>query len=337
MPDRFSVQLHERVTEDFGEEKARELISAYDQARSRLEREVYDHIRGREPSLTDHGTRHIGNVQDNVVALLSEKDRLADLSGIELYCLGMLILFHDAGNVYGREDHQNNVATVFDRIRGTQAALRREKTLVVRAARAHTGTAQDGSPDTLKEVAEVENLEGQRVRLRELAALLRFADELAEGPQRTSDFMRNEGLYGDAASEIYHEYASSTHIFIDRAIGRVAIDYEIDLRRKKNDDERRVRLTRILGFVYERLMKLDQERQYARYYSRLLSPFRSTEAKFNFHCGEQVLDVEMSPLKLADAVVMPGGATRQVSAIDGEYAVESLVPRLLEQCPQEAE
>ena len=336
MSDRFSVQLRGKVTEDFGEEKARELTSAYDQARSRLEREVYESIRGKEPSLTDHGARHISNVQDNVVALLSENDRLADLSGVELYCLGMLILFHDAGNVYGRDNHQNNVATVFDRIRGTEAAVRREKTLVVRAARAHTGTAHDGSADTLKEVAEVENLEGRPVRSRELAAVLRFADELAEGPQRTSDFMLKEGLYGDEASKIYHEYASSTHIFIDRAMGRVAINYEIDLKREDAEEGRQAHLTRFLSFVYERLAKLDQERQYTRYYSRLLSPFRSTEAQFNFHCGKQVLDVEMSPLKLADAVVMPGGETKQVSALDSTYAVETLVPRLISECPQEA-
>ena len=67
--------------------------------------------------------------------------------------------------------------------------------MVVRATSAHTGKAQDGSCDTLKEVAELDHLANRPVRLRELAAILRFADELAEGPQRTSEFMQVEDLY----------------------------------------------------------------------------------------------------------------------------------------------
>ena len=78
-----------------------------------------------------------------------------------MYCLGMFILFHDVGNVFGREGHQNKVAKVFDRIRGKNASLRREKTMVVRATCAHTGTARDGSRDTLKDLDdEKEHLGG---------------------------------------------------------------------------------------------------------------------------------------------------------------------------------
>ena len=54
----------------------------------------------------------------------------------------------------------------------------------------------------LKELAETEQLEGRPVRLRELAAVLRFADELAEGPQRTSEFMQAEGLYESEAQRV---------------------------------------------------------------------------------------------------------------------------------------
>ena len=146
-----------------------------------------------------------------------------------MYCLGMLILFHDVGNVFGREDHRNKVAEVFDQIRGDEPSLLHEKTLIVRATRAHTGTAQDGSRDTLKEVDEDEHLEGRRIRLRELAAVLRFADELAEGPQRTSDFMQRMQLY-EPKSKKFHEYASSTNILIDRRNGRIILTYEIPIK-----------------------------------------------------------------------------------------------------------
>ena len=156
----FDEQLREKILEDFEEDKGRELISAYEQARSKLQQEVYPEIRGSEPNLTDHGKRHVLNVQQNVIDLLSD-DGLKKLSGIEMYCLGMFILFHDVGNVFGREDHRDKVGGVFDQIRGRNASLLREKTLVVKATWAHTGTAQDGSNDTLKELSVSDHLEGK--------------------------------------------------------------------------------------------------------------------------------------------------------------------------------
>ena len=182
-------QIREKVLKEFDGNKGQKLASTYEQAQSKLQNEVYEDIRGSEPNLTDHGKTHVANVQQNVIRLLSHEGTIENLSGIEMYCLGMFILFHDVGNVFGRENHRQNVARVFDHVRGTNASLRHEKTLVVRASHAHTGLAQDGSNDTLKELAEMEHLEGSPVRLRELAAVLRFADELAEGSQRTSEFM----------------------------------------------------------------------------------------------------------------------------------------------------
>ena len=193
----FDDQLRENIMKDFDKNKGNKLINTYENAKSKLQQEIYDNIRGSEPSLTDHGTTHISNVQENAVLLLSDSGdgEIKELTGIEMYCLGMIILFHDAGNVYGRDNHHNKIANIFDSIRGTMASVRHEKTLIVKAVRAHTGTSQDGSHDTLKELTDNEHLEGLQVRLRELAAVLRFADELAEGPQRTSEFMQKQGLY----------------------------------------------------------------------------------------------------------------------------------------------
>lgn len=326
----FDEQLRERVIKDFGENKGKELASAYEQAQSKLQNEVYEDIRGTEPSLSDHGTTHISNVQQNVIHLLSETGIVSDLTGIELYCLGMFILFHDVGNVFGRKNHRNRVAEVFDQIRGPEKSLRHEKALVVKATKAHTGTARDGSRDTLKEVNETDHLEGEAVRLRELAAILRFADELAEGPQRTSDFMQNMGLY-DENSRKFHEYASSTNIRIDREHGRIILTYEITIEVEGNEEGRRVQLSESLKFIYERILKLNQERQYARYYSKLLEPFKLTEVTFNFHCGQDILDTDLSPLRLTD-IVVPGEPSKEVAEIDAKYDIETLVADLLSKC-----
>ena len=295
-----------------------------------LEKEVYPYIQGSEPNLSDHGARHVSNVQENAIDLLSDDGIIRNLSGIEMYCLGMFILFHDTGIVYGRICHNKNVGKVFDRIRGTNASLLREKTLVLRATGAHSGTAQDGSYDTLKELDEKDHLERQLVRLRELAAVLRFADELAEGPQRTSEFMQAEGLYSPESQQ-FHDYADITHILIERGTNRIVITYEIKIDIELPDKKRRSNLSRLLKIVYGRIQKLNQERQYARYYSELLAPFKFTEVKFNFHCGGDILDNDLLPLKLTD-IVVPGDQTKDISCIDPAYSINELVDDLLARC-----
>lgn len=324
----FEEQLHKKIMEDFDQNKGRELTSAYEQARSKLQK-VYEGIRSKEPNLTDHGITHVSNVQQNAIDLLPDSGK-KKLSGIEMYCLGMFILFHDVGNVFGRDDHHNKVAEVFDCIRGTNASLRREKTMVVRATRAHTGKAQDGTNDTLKELNEKDHLERQPVRLRELAAILRFADELAEGPQRTSEFMQKAGLY-DSESQQFHDYANITHISIERSNNRIVLTYEIEIDVNKPDE-----LCKFLSFIFQRIQKLDQERQYARYYSELLAPFKFTEVTFNFHCDGNILDTNLSPLKLTD-IVVPGDQTKDIADIDPAYSIDKLVKDLLARCQERKE
>lgn len=331
----FDEQLRRKILEEFDDDKGRQIASTYEQTQSRL-REIYENIRGSEPSLSDHGSTHILNVKNNVMRLLSDNNGvLEDLSGIEMYCLGMFILFHDAGNVYGRKNHHEQVGRIFDRVRGEYQSLRREKTLIVRATRAHTGKAQDGSYDTLKELSEIDHLEGRPVRLRELAAILRFADELAEGPQRTSEFMQNEGLYAPESKK-FHDYANSTHIFIQRSNNRIVLTYEIIIDINKSDQDRSRYLSDFLKFVYSRIIKLNQERQYARYYSKMLQPFILTEIKFNFHCGNDVLEIDLAPLRLTD-IVVPGEPAKQISEINASYSIETLVETLLEECPMRSD
>lgn len=330
----FGEQIRRLLKLELNRDSATKLISAYESAQVKLREQVYPDIRGAEPNLSDHGSRHIENVEENIVSLLSSDGEINCLSAIELYCLGMMILFHDTGNVLGRANHHNRIVEIYNSIRGNDAALLRERTLVVKGAKAHTGTAQDGSPDTLKELTDHDHLHGKPVRLRTLAALLRFADELAEGPQRTSSFMFEKDLY-DRDSRIYHEYASSTHIWIDRQNGRIVVTFEVQLDRNPDGVTRKDHLSRLLMFIYHRILKLNQERQYAKYYCDILQPFRMTEVSFNFHCMENPIELDLPPIRLTDKVV-PGEDTRQIAELFPSYELDSLVTDLLARCPEEA-
>lgn len=322
---RFETLMRSGLRIQFGDQKAEEIFAVYQTTRTKLIDSVLPEIKGAESQLSDHGAGHISNVLDNSYSLLSESG-LNYLTGIELYLLGIIILFHDVGNLYGRQDHHKKVAEIFDWARGTEPSVRREKSLVLAAIKAHTGKASDGTYDTLKDVGPQDHLANEPIRLQELAAILRFADELAEGVQRTSEFMLEKGLYqGD--SQIYHEYASVTNVFIDRGNERVLLTYEVELvPATAGDLTWKDRLGRLLDFIYKRAVKLDQERRYARYYSSVLGQFKSTWVKLNFHCRGQVLEF-LPPLRLDDKVI-PGDAGRTLPEIDSAYRVSELVENL---------
>lgn len=325
---KFEEQMQISLKGSVGDTKGGEMFAVYQVTRNKLLKNVFTEIKGAEPQLSDHGPDHIANVLDNAHALLRENGSLKELTGVEMYLLGMMILFHDVGNLYGRKNHHTKIAEIFDWARGTAPGVRHEKVLVLNAARAHTGKANNGSYDTLREIGQQDHLDGQRIRLQELAAILRLADELAEGPQRTSEFMLEKGLYtGDSA--IYHEYASITHVCIDRGTGRILLSYEIPVDPSASGAWKN-KLCDLVEFVYKRALKLDQERRYARFYSSLLNPFRETSISLHFHCKGQVFDIAQSPLKLDDKVV-PGDSVKPISEIDSAYDVETLLAALTAQ------
>jgi len=169
-----------------GEEK----FALYLTARKKLLEDVLEEIRATQPELTDHGPRHIANVLQNAHQLLG--DEVDALSATELYCLILSILFHDVGNIHGRDGHQMSIASVYQHVREAlppHDPYRQEKLNLFAIVGAHCGQAPDKSNDTLRSL-EPSHLDGRPVNIRHLAAILRFADELAEGPQRTSLFMQ---------------------------------------------------------------------------------------------------------------------------------------------------
>ena len=130
-----------------GTRRGDEWFSAYTVTRGKLVSANFGEIKGIEPEPLDHGEEHVNNVLSNACDhRIREHKELHGVSGVELYCLGMFILFHDVGNLYGRKEHGSNVFQVFDWARGTDAGVRRERTLVLSAARAHTRAGRRWHP-----------------------------------------------------------------------------------------------------------------------------------------------------------------------------------------------
>lgn len=330
----FENLILERLGGQIGQDNVDTVFARYINARDNLP-PIWEQIRGSEPFLSDHGPRHIKNVFDNTHRLIPDNDGESPLSGLELYLLGLMVLFHDVGNIHGRADHNaaRTIAKIYDHIQTGPNLNPQEKNIVIKAASAHTGTAHDGSRDTLHTLPQTLQFLGYEIRVQTLGAILRLADELAEGPQRTVEYMRQNDLF-DKTSRIYHDYASVTDAQIDPGNERISLHYHIPLPSVLTD-EKFLSLEELLSFVFKRLLKLDQERKYARYYCGLLAPFKSVHAQFDFWYSGWTLDTDLEPLVLDDKII-PGESHKTISDINPAYDMSQLL-ETIKQCCQDLE
>lgn len=325
----------EALLEENSLQEGEEKFAEYIVARKNIIIEILDQIKAVQPNLTDHSSKHVADVLDNAEQLLGE--HISDFSGTELYCLILAILFHDVGNIFEREEHQRNVAEVYDFIRSQNNRNKQEKYIVLKVAEAHCGQTTDGSIDTLKSVEETAPLWRTPVRLRYIAAILRFADELAEGPHRTSNFMQKHQKYSEN-SEIYHEYANITNIFIDRGNNRIAITYDIEIETDDNGSishEKEQKLHDLLDFSYQRIKKINQERQYSKHYCEYLSHFKETTVAFRFWINGEKKELGLNKVSLTD-LVLPGAYQKEFWEYNEEYVLDNVMSKI-KQCVQSSD
>ena len=259
---------------------------------------MLDQIRGKLPDLTDHGPDHIRNVFENVADLIQFAPE--HFQPTELYVLGLGVLFHDVGNLDGREGHSGRVGRFYDFV-FPQNDRPQEKSLVVQICRAHSGTTRNGSRNTLAEVPVSNHLDGRPVRAREIAAIIRLADELAEGPRRTSQYLISAGGYSPESTP-FHDYSSATNLCIDGGNSRIAVTYHLQVDLRNDLEEELARTERLLHMMHSRLTKMDLERRYARFHcAEPLLPFREISVKIEVQIGGEFLDLDLET-RISDAV-----------------------------------
>ncbi|MCV4342253.1 HD domain-containing protein [Pseudomonas capsici] len=299
------------------------LWGRYVSARNILIEQILPWIKSNEPYLTDHGPDHIRNVLDNAYQLMGPAH---DLSNEELYILCQSILFHDVGNIFGRAKHNQKINSVYGAIFEGLWTNRKEMALVVQIGRSHSGKSSDGSTDTLKDLKEGFIL-GSKIRVQFLASILRFADELAEGPQRTSAYMIEIGVIPED-SLIYHQYANITSVNIDLGGGRIALTYDIELDSVDfNDSSSQESFCSFLKYIYSRIHKLDSERRYCKHYCPQLDPFKKTLILLRFWKGTEIFDSIAPPIELDDLFI-PGKDSKDIVQTHPEYGIDMLMSKL---------
>jgi hypothetical protein len=325
-------RLRQALQQQFVSSRAETLWSLYVAARDKILTQVLPSILRTEPDLTDHTVSHIENVLDNIDNLLGPEPDEIDgqcLNAAELYYLCLCVLFHDVGIVYQRSGHENKIMKVYTWVReGENRMPGHEQYIVLKAAGAHTGTTENGSSDTIGRISkEVLELHGEPVRIGEIASILRLADELAEGPQRTSLFIDKRLGYG-ADSQIYHDYAGITTIDIQRRNRRIAITYNIRMKSTNGKIQPSVdELRSLLDFTFKRIVKTDEERRYTRFYSNILEPFQYTTVQLNFWLDGNLEPLDLSPLELSDLRI-PGTNDRTLRDTDHDYDVDKICTKV---------
>ncbi len=282
-----------------------ELFSQYESIRNSMYKDgFFGEIKGIEPDLSDHSEKHIKDVFERAFKVMGEES-FNFFNVTEIYCLGLMILFHDVGNIFGRKGHEaeSKIAEIYNKYRANHENFRAERRVLIKGASAHSGTTKEGSKDTLKKLSD-ENLDTNEIRLQELAAILRFSDELAEGKQRTCSFLIDKKLYKED-SLIYHKYAQITSIYPDRKMGRISITYDIDIPTEFNEKEQE-ELKQLLRFTYLRAYKLDEERRYTKNYSNILKGFTNVSVVYNFTKNHLPIDLNLGQIIFEDTYPVPG-------------------------------
>jgi hypothetical protein len=320
--------LKDRLIRELGVAEGESIYNNYVAARNCLLTDILDRISSVEPNLTDHGPKHVKNVLNNVYDLLGEDIR--NISGVELYILCKSVLFHDVGNLHNRRDHQKKISQIYEECCvGEKSCLwYEEKNAIIRICGAHCGESVEGDKDTIGYLNEYMMLGAHQIRIKILAPILRLADELAEGPQRTSYYMIKNFMY-DTNSIVFQRYALVVSVSIDRPHDRIGLSYNIRISEDGLGADGTVvsmaDLADFLTFIYRRIEKMNQERQYAKYYCMYLSGYKSLVATINFWYNGEALALNLNDIFMSDLVVPGEDPQKQVTEKYEDYKADRLI------------
>lgn len=156
--------------------------------------------------LNAHGASHIQMVIEKASLLLSHDE--INLSEKEVYFLLLAIQLHDIGHIInGRKTHATDANIIISKI-SPQNLNQVEKKAIFKIVAAHSG--QENDP--IGQLPQIDIISNVKIRYRFLAAVLRLADELADGHERASNFLLSINSI-PKKSILYHVFSSCLDSF----------------------------------------------------------------------------------------------------------------------------
>lgn len=266
--------------------------------------QVLPNIGRTEPTLTDHSEDHIVDVQKNIFKII--EPRIDQFNPIELYFLTFASLIHDIGNIFGRAGHEKKALTIIKSFPFTNDPIKRIANSI---AKAHGGKG-----DTIKKLSSNIPYENLPVKSQEIASIVRFADECAEGIQRCYLFGLENNLIDDDTSQIHHNYSKITNIFID--INYIKLSYHIGLEKFKTLLE----FEEFLRFVFMRINKTNRERIYCSQYSSIISQYSSIDVSIelaidSLEASFETINYSLNNMSMLECTSDPSNSDERIENI----------------------
>lgn len=249
--------------------------------------------------LTKHGKEHVDTVVHRASRLLMDDSSPSRpcFTPYEVYLLLMAIYFHDVGNVYGRKQHEKKIVPIIDGIKPLLSDEAVERRTVIRIAEAHGGTVNGKPKDTLSALESSDLVLGERVRMQALAAILRFADELADDSSRSTGILGKTGTL-PPCSEVYHYYARALH-----SVDVRPSEYLVDLRYQFHCSDAKRKFGKgsesvyLLDEIYTRTLKMHNEREYCMRFTHGIVRIDTISVKIEVDLDEHALHPAIPPIQ----------------------------------------
>jgi hypothetical protein len=235
--------------------------------------------------LTDHGAKHIELVLGRISDLVrTEKCIKAGdsarepydqtLRPYEVFLITMAAHFHDVGNMYGRDGHEERILDTMEKSGVLNLIGWPERKLIAKIAKCHGGKIE-GDMDTIRYLPAGEQQDGRvSYRPQLLAAILRLADELADEHSRADNFGLIESSKLPQTCLIYHKYAEALTVSVKPLIGQIGLEFNLmadDLREPfKKLIMGKKKPVFLIDEIFERTLKTYTEMSYCQRYMRSL-------------------------------------------------------------------
>lgn len=252
--------------------------------------------------LNDHGSGHIEKVIERANEILSYFVR-EPLSEFEVFILLCAIQIHDIGNILGRFGHEKKLKDIFEQNCQNIIIDTPERRVIKSIAMAHGGEL-NGNKNTISNLSVTEMIFDSPVRTRLLAAVLRFADELADDSTRANRVAQDLGIIGDD-SLIFHAYSRSLHTvkIVNDAMNndyKVNLIYELQDKDFKNKYKFGEFEKFLLDEIYDRTIKMERERRYCMKFIHQYINIGRIEVKINIYDEETSLIIDSITYTLED-------------------------------------
>jgi len=213
-----------------------------------------------EMLLNDHGPEHIETVISRASYLVGSTT--CQLTPYETYLLLCCIQLHDVGNLFGRYKHEKNAKEIMLAAEGICGRSVIEALKIKNIAEAHGGRTDKGNKDKITPLEPKSNTNDGEIRPQMLAAILRFADELADDKSRSLSTLLIKGKI-PKPSEVFHAYAMCLEsVMVNHNENAINLTFHVPrnfLEKKFVKEDSKILL---LDEIYLRVLKMHYERIY---------------------------------------------------------------------------